>query len=225
MIRSPFELPEYSLALERERVGRVLAFHRIVEHISGFALPPLTLRQYSLLRLVDSPFIPPYETPTTQQLIQFIWILNPHFCAGESAEKTAFFARARKLFIPPAPPRWQSGLFVKRWYYQRKACEIREAQAIEAARKFMADTLSDRPESTGGYQPSYYSDECSIIGALSRENGWREEEIMELPLVRIFQHLKRIHETVLLENGLPVLFSNPSDNIIQSHLAAENQKN
>lgn len=225
VIKSPYELPEYLTALERERVGRVLAFHPIHDCIAGFEIRPLTLRQYSLLRLVDSPFVPPFETPTPQQLIQFLWILQPCFGPGEGDEKSDFFQRARELFIPPPPPRWWNGILLKRWYLKRKACELHEAKAIAAIRQFMEETLADRPESSGNFGPDFYSDECSIIGALSRENGWSEDAIMGLPLTRIFQHLKRIHETILVENGLPVLLSNPSDEIIQRHLAAENQKN
>ncbi len=129
------------------------------------------------------------------------------------------------MFIPPPPPRWNRGLFQTRWFFKRKACELREAQAIDAARKFVADTFADRPDASGSYSPSYYSDECAITGTIARDCGWSEETIMDLPLTRIFQHLKRIHETFMAENGLPTLLSNPSDDVIQRYLAAANQKN
>jgi hypothetical protein len=225
MITSPHELPGYGQALEQERIQRLLAFHPMRYRIGGFEVTAMTLRQHSLLRLVNSPLLPPFETPEPQQLIQFLWIMSPHFTRGESAEKSAFFARARQLYIPPPPPRWRNRLLQLRWYYQRKGCELRESETLREAREFVQATFADRPEGGTEDLAEYYSDEASIIGTLAAKYHFLPEQTMETPLTAIFQHLKRIHESQCLEHGLPVLLNNPSDDVVQRHLAEVNSQN
>jgi len=225
MARSPFDLPGYAEALETERVQRILAFHPVPLRVLEFEITPMTLRQYSLLRLVNSPFLPPFATPTTQQLIQLLWVLNPHFTREESEPKREFFAAARRRFVPPPPPRLANRLFRVRWYFKRKTCEINEANAIDQLRKIILAAFADRPEPGTGESAEYYSDECAIIGELAESSGWSPEEIMAMPMAAIFQHLKRNRDVLFAQHGLDALLSNPSDEIIQQHLAEVNSKN
>lgn len=129
------------------------------------------------------------------------------------------------MFVPPPPPRWWAKIFTTIWYFKRKGCELREAVAAKEAREFMADMLADRPEMGTEYAPSYYSDECNIIGTLAKEHGWDAQSIMAMPVQQIFQCLKQIRETLCTESGTPALLSNPSDEVIQRHLSEANKKN
>jgi len=211
-------------AIDTERVVRASSFHLRTEKLLDFDVVPLTLRKYSLLRLLNSPFIPPFDTPSPIDLAQFLWVMSPQFDANDSQAKSAFFRRCRG-FIQPAPPR----LRMLRWLWKSRCMDasIYEAALVDAARAFVAEAMQDRPEpvNAGLEAPAYYCDEIGLCAALGREHHFEESSVIEMPLKRIFQYLKEIRDRDAAKAGQYALLCNPSDRVKDKYLEAANRKN
>jgi len=55
-------------------------------------------------------------------------------------------------------------------------------------------------------EPDYYSDAASLCGMIAREYGWKESDILGLPIKRLFQYLNEIKKCPRLAGflSLPV---------------------
>jgi len=204
--------------VERESVVRDAAFLGLAfEDIAGYPAVPLTLRHCNLLRLIGSPFMPPFGTPGPQELAAFLWVVNPGFIPGNSRQairaRNRFFAGCR-VFVKPASPIFGLTYRMKAWEKRAGAALEIFARTVAAARSYMDDAFQDRPPvAEGNNGPDYYSDFCHIAAALMRNYaGLRYETIQRLPVKIIYQFLKEIREHNALSAGeMPVLW-NGSDN-------------
>ena len=228
----PSETPGYREAVEQETVGRSTAFLVNRRRIEGFVVNPLTLRAYAELRLARSPLLPPFKTPTLDELILFLWRLQPDFTRGETPEKSAFIKRCAKLFVPPAKPLFQTKRALRKWDLASFDALARFAKTLHAAREFVCEQLADRPRGGGGSGPDIMSDECAIVARLGRHfHHFRgEDEILDLPLPRIFQYLRDCrladhHAAVLAGHNVPdPVFLNRSDEVIGDYMAEMNRE-
>jgi len=203
--------------VERERVIRDAAFLGLrVEVIAGFPAAPLTLRHCNMLRLMGSPFMPPFDTPGPSELASFLWVVNPGFILGNHREavraRNAFFKTCR-VFVKPAEPIFGLTYRIKRW--EKRAGQALDifTRTVTAARSYMEEALQDRPPMEGGAGgPDYYSDFCHISAALMRSYpGLDYEMIQRLPVKVIYQFLKEIREHNALSAGETPVLWNTSD--------------
>jgi hypothetical protein len=220
-VTSPFELPEYVSALQRERVVRDMAAGGMPEFIGSFPAAPLTLWHHTVLRLMGSPMLPPFDTPTEAELTAFLWLVHPEYRKGSSPPK--WFIRACRLFCPPRKP------LLFRWRYEREkeAATTFMAETIVAARQYVMDSLQDALQSSGAdsERPDYYCDAVAICAAMARNYGFAEEYVMRMPLKMVFQYLKEIVEFTYIKRGQPAVLWNPSDRVTAEYLEKLNRRN
>jgi hypothetical protein len=95
-----------------------------------------------------------------------------------------------------------------RWQMLRRLSQLPAASVTSAIAEFIGEAFQDSPGGTGVESISYYSFGARIVDELARSYGWREAEILDMPLKRVFQYLKVIAH----RNGNAPLF-NPSDKV------------
>lgn len=226
-IRTPLDLPGMAEALEQEQIERSAAYHALYDHVGEFIVTPMTLQQYSILRLARSPLLTVDRIAQPTDIVQFLWLLSTDFTPIESKAKQVIRRRCR-MFYPPAPPLFKTRRALERWD-RRKFDALRHCTEItDAIRQFVRETFFDAPEPTGAsHEPDYYSDECAIIMHLARQTGWSRQEILQMPLKQIFQCLKEIryYRAITSVPPQPHMLSNPSERIIDDYLGRVNQKN
>lgn len=225
---------ERAQAWEKERIVRDAAFIHSVrvplpEDIAGFPAGPLTMFHCNLLRLMDSPLMPPFETPNPDQLAAFLWVVNPGFVPGRS--RAARRARRRFLktcraFLQPGSPIFETRRAVRRWRAQTSLALAAYTRTVVAAREYVRESMQDKSAASGGVinQPDYYSDFCWIAARLMRHySGIAYGEIQQMPLKVIYQFLKEIQEYEAQLAGQPAMLSNDSDRFTDEVLALLNR--
>lgn len=110
---------------------------------------------------------------------------------------------------------WQG---FKRWSNLRKLARVDFVSAIESVDSYVKESFQDSPPGTESTGVSYYSFAASIVDVFGKEYGWREADILDTPLKRVFQYLKAISR----RNGETVFF-NPSDKVRGDWLAEVNR--
>lgn len=229
-------------AIATEKIRREAAFLHterfpLHENIAGFPAVPLCLFHCDLLRMMDSPFMPPFNTPLPKQMADFLWVISPAFnrdVSGPGARaKKAHYRRCKKFYS--VAPEVLANRFVKwRWlrgYWERDWGKALAEQAIVvmAIREFIAEALADRPppRADGLFEePDYYSDFTGLAAVLMRNyHGLTYEQIKFMPLKEIYQFLKEIHEHQAAHNGQPALLENGSDDVVDEQLELLNQRN
>jgi hypothetical protein len=188
------------------------------EKIAGYPAAPLNLFHYNLLRMMGSPFLPPFATPGPDALAAFLWVVNPGFIPGTGKKATRArrrFLKTCQCFVKPAFPVWGTSYAIKKW--ERRAGQALDlfTRTVTAAREYVREALEDRPPAgEGGDEISYYSDFCQIAGSLMRNYpGLRYREIMFLPLKVVCQFQKEIREHNAAQAGEPALLWNRSDDV------------
>jgi len=219
-------------AIQSERIARDAAFLHssrfpLHENIAGFKALPLNLFHCNLLRMINSPFMPPFETPAPVQLANFLWVLNPDFTRENSPAKQLHFKGCRK-FMEPRFPFFKNRWTIKCWERQAAAALLEFTKVVIAARQFIEESFNDRSpvvRANGIEDPDYYSDFCSINATLMRAYpGLIYEQIQFLPLKVVYQFLKEIQDHTARMNGQPALLWNSSDRYTDEVLAILNQR-
>lgn len=107
-----------------------------------------------------------------------------------------------------------------RWRNLRKLGRLAFLDAVASVDSFVKESFQDSPGGSGVEGVSYYSFAASIVDLFGREYGWREADILDAPVKRLFQYLKAISR----RNGETVLF-NPSDRIRSQWMEKVNERN
>ncbi|MDB6022933.1 MAG: hypothetical protein JWQ04_2790 [Pedosphaera sp.] len=216
-------VPGLADAVAHERLVRDVSFLPVTESIAGFEVLPMTVQHYVTLSVARSPLL--YDLlPAPGELAQFLWTLSPDYHPGDAARRR--FLRRCQSFIPRAAPllpfRWCRARIQK---HNERALH-RAAEVIDAARRYKFETFQDRPARkqrgpAGASEPDYFSDACWFCATLGREYGYRQAEVLGMPLKRVFQYIKEIRRH---HNPKAPLF-NPSDKVKGDYLEAlEKQK-
>jgi hypothetical protein len=226
-----------ALAVERERVSRDAVFlHRpdfpLNENIAGYTAAPMTLFHCNLLRMMGSPFMPPFTTPGPDELAAFLWVVNPGFIPGNSwkaARARNKFLKTCRVFVKPAEPALGLTYRIKKWETQAAEALSIFTRTVMAAREYVKEAMQDKPmpASVNGIPgQDYYSDFCWMAAALMRHyHGLRYEQIQFLPLKVVYQFLKEIKEYNAAMNGEQAAMWNGSDEFMDRALGLLNQKN
>lgn len=108
----------------------------------------------------------------------------------------------------------------KRWRNLKALGRQNPDKVIEAIKQFMAESFQDAPGSSEVDGVSYYSFAASLIDCFAHEYGWKESDILDAPVKRLFQYIKAISS----RRGEKVLF-NPSDKVRGDWMREVNRMN
>ena len=169
----------YSRACERaeriERYRRDFAFLGITETLRfgyGYSLEvnQLTLRMFIQLCAVGSPFLVGGNI-RPEHILQFLWRISPQYELRREVENAQEFAAALK--------------------------QLPFKGAIRAINRYIDRQLMDRPPTAVARNDTKpdTSFAASMVHQLASHYSWSGEEILDLPLARSFQYLRKIHRS------------------------------
>jgi hypothetical protein len=150
--------------LEQER--RENAYLSDVRRICGHDVRLMNARHWIMLDAAGVPFLAANVMGPIEVAI-FLWVLSPAWKPGKCPERDEFLKRVAKVKLGPA----------------RK--QIAE---------YVDETFMDGGGSRGSSSkaPPATSFAAALVDLVASEYGWREGEILDMPLVRLFQYLRRI---------------------------------
>jgi hypothetical protein len=161
------EIPGYTEAVNAEQSNRDVAFLATTPPICGVSIVHMSLRHWIQLIGCRNRFIRG-ERPEPGDVAMFLWFLSPSY----SCDVTA---RAR---------------FV--------AEHVRPLDFMDVTREIYAylnRVFQDIPHGDGAAQgKSYTAPVASMVDLLASEYGWTDDQILSLPLARLFQYLRRIEK-------------------------------
>ncbi len=216
------EIPDYARAVVEERTIRDAAFLGITESIGAFEVVPMTLRQHAILRVMRHPLLGK-EMPSPVDLANFLWLLSPGFTPQNTWAKRRFMRLCRRTFFPPRYlPLINTAWARARHHRKHDARMAVAAEIVTKARAYVAETMQDKPPSvqTVGFEPEYFSDAAHFCASFGREYGWSQEEVLEMPLKRVFQYCNELK----LHHGSKIPLCNPSDRVRSAWMREHNRK-
>lgn len=173
-------------AIRRETEVRDAAFLAAPFRICGVEIAPLTGRAFIALEGLESPFLCGGR-PTPADVAIFLWVLSPKFVPHNSFSRRRFFRACRKIEFE---------------------------QAVTEISKLVEDAFQDAPGSGGAQSPARYTSWLAdLVDILASEYGWSEDSILDLPLARAFQYLRRIRVRC---DPKAIMFNGKSDRAIQA---------
>lgn len=186
-------IPGYRDALDRESAIRDAAFIDLPESICGVQVKPLTIRLFITLDGIGSPFVRGAAVEAAD-VARFLWAVSPLYSATDTEARAKFVRQCRKII----------GI-----------------DAADAIRAYLDEAFMDAPASSesAGEQAPFASWASSLVDFLANQYSWSEDEILDMPLKRAWQYVRRIQKR---SNPSKTLF-NPSDKVRGDWLATINQ--
>lgn len=183
-------IPGYREAVQKERAVRSVSFIEAPEVICGLKVRPLNMRHIALLEALGNPFMMG-GAPTAEDIAAFMWIVSVQF--------KPFDIEARDAFI--------------------RSISFMDASQLEnEIVQFMDEAWQDSPSGRdGGPAPTSWA--AAIVDAIASEYGWSEQDIMDVPVKRLFQYMRRIR----LRNDIKAVFIDPSDKLRAAWLESQNK--
>lgn len=187
-------IPEYAEAREREETARDAAF--VLEHddICGVPVKPLSLRHFTLLVAIGSPFVCAGELTATEAA-RFIWIVSAVRCRNDTAQ-------ARDRFL-------------------KSIRGLNFVHACQGISRYLDEAFQDSPGGGSSNRPLSTSFAAVLVDMIAREYGWRESDILDMPLRRLFQYLRCIRH----HHDPDAVFVNPSDAVRRRWVKENVKKN
>ena len=164
---NPAEIPGYAEAVEKEQTTRDLAFLATPLPLCGIKVRQFTPRHWIMLLRSGNAFICGGRI-TANDILMFVWYVSEEYCLD--LEKRDAFLTA----------------------FMEKAAETKPVDEINS---YLDDAFYDMDRSGGelGLKKIYTATIAGIVDVLAREYGWDDEAILEKPMARLFQYLRRIH--------------------------------
>lgn len=172
---------------EAEDRARCVAFLDTTFLVCGEELRPLTARDLLQLDMTGNTFVG-YDAglrKEAQNVQELIWLLHQDNPARSILPPTGLRAR------------------LKHWRIMRRINRLDSEQAFEEVREFMRTQLQDSParcrptKAESSSKPIGASFIASIVMRVALDTGWRENEIIDIPLSRVFQYIKLIDARAL----------------------------
>ena len=214
------EIPGYKEALEKERSARGHAFLPIGREICGFPVRQMTLRDLRIRIQIGCPFVsrraPDDKATIAGHVASFLWqIRAPDW---NSSAPTLPHARPKlaRLFL----------LIVgkhetEREVFARRIVKIQIEDAIKEINEYLDLMLLDAPSSRTGTIYAPKTDfAATIIRTIASTYHWSEEGILDMPLPRLYQHLREI---VMMKNERAPIFNRLSDKVRGDYLRSQNE--
>lgn len=204
-------IPGLREAIERETEKREFDFLGAPELLCGIEVMPLSIRRLLRLQAVNSPFLYNADLHVEpSDVAMFFWSLSPNYeralAVRQSCELVSFrlgsfaFGHIRRRFA-------------------RQLRQLKLGESSSACRQFVADAFEDSPGSNGVDGPTYYGWPAGYVGLLATEYGWTEDVILDLPLRRLWQHVRRL----IRRNDPSATLFNPSDKVRGEWLREQNR--
>jgi hypothetical protein len=215
-------IPGYAAAVLQEQFSRDVAFLGLPESVAGFDLVPITLRHYVVLRLTRNPLLTG-GLPSPRELFNFLWLLSPHYNRTSKWARRRFELKCRRRFYPPL---WMALINCRatRDNYGKRLHkrQVEAAKIIDAVKLFVEETMQDAPPKLAHqhFDPDYYSDPAFFCALFGREYGWTQEQILDMPMRRLFQYLNEIKQRNAVP-GKSVPLCNPSDRVKASWMRSQ----
>ncbi len=206
----PLNHQPYIEAVIAERLSRDASMLGVHEDVAGFEVMPLTLWHLLILRIMRHPLLTDDAQPSPEQLSKFLWLIAPEFAPGNAKGRKRFILRCKKTFYPP---RYMALLNTRkaraRHDVKRQHRLAEAARIIDSARAYLKESMQDRPAivQVRGFEPDYYSDGIAFCAKFAREFGWHEQQVLQMPMKRLFQYLNEMK----IANGSTAPLCNPSD--------------
>ncbi len=181
------EIPGYTRAGVRadrlEDYWRDFAFLGLTETIRvpggrTVEIQQLTLRMFIQLCAIRSPFMVGGKI-MPEHVVQVLWRLSPEYGSNQDARKAFVSAMADLPFL----------------------------STIRALQRYFDRMLADKPPTSSRRSDSHpdTSFAASVIHALAKTYGWTDDAILDLPMPRIFQYLRKIRR----DNDPDMAYFNP----------------
>src|ERR1044071_5618505 len=210
MAGSVLDIPGYREAVAKERLAREASFMPITETVGGFELVPMTLRQYLVLSVMQSPVLTG-DTPSLDDLDSFLWLLHPRYKPTGGFHRWRMRRKLRRCALP-AKPLWTSKRIRARHERWVTVARYRLGKLLEAVRSYVSESLQDWQPSgvpDGCVSVEHYGEGVAVCSAFARQYGWPPEVTLNLPMKQVLQYVKEIKAF----NGSKVPLCNPSDDI------------
>jgi len=185
-------------AKDKDRREAALVFLDVIVEVGKFEVCALTIRRYLVLDYLKSPFLGGVDRmPTKEDVVAFLWIMNPKFKLGKKA--------ARWFYLK----NWISFLF-----WQGLAMKI--ADLIVKAMDTGSLPASDKnsPEPAADWI-------ATVVDGAASQYSWSEKEIFDLPLARAMAYMKALGSRLSGEKSPD--FAKHSDKVRNWYLAQINK--
>lgn len=207
------EIPGWREAVERENNVREQAFLDAPEFICGIEVRPFSIRHFTLLTAIRSPFL--CSSPVrAEDIALFFWVVSPEY-------KQAIVLHDR--LFPWSKRLAGAVLWVLRYRFVRSLRGISPIDATRGIMDYVNEALLDAPRGSqdDAEEPGYWSAQAGIVGLLCAELGFSEAEAMSLPTKRAFQYLKFARKRLNPETHL---FNPLSGDVLAKWLESLNRK-
>jgi len=175
-------------AKEQDRREASLVFLDVIVEVGRFEVCAMTIRRYLLLDYLKSPFLGGIESmPTKEDVIAFLWVMNPKFKLGEKA--------ARRFYLK----NWFSFLF-----WRSLAMGIADLIVKAMDTGTLPSSNKNAPEPAADWV-------ATIVDGAASQYSWSEQEIFDLPLARAMAYMKALGTRLSGEKS--VNFSKHSDKV------------
>ena len=182
------QVPGYAEAANREQVNRDMAFMPAPLPVCGVAVRHMNARHHIMLCGCRNRFITGGSI-RPEDVAMWLWFLSPGYTT-EAGFREAFIAE--------------------------KVRPLDFAEVSRAIIEYREQVYQDWPASDGLARKLYVAPVATMVDLLAHEYGWSDESILEMPLARIFQYVRRIN---MRRDPGAVMF-NPSDRLMSEYLMA-----
>ncbi len=157
-------IPGYAEAVKAEQANRDLAYLKDCPPICGVAVRHMNARHWILLAGCGNKFITGGR-PAIEDVAMFLWFLSPAYSVTPEDRDVFVAAICHRLVL---------------------------MEAVGPIREYLDRTFQDCAQGGAGDSKYYTAPIASTVDLLAREYGWTDEHILEMPLARLFQQLRRI---------------------------------
>lgn len=179
----PEDIPGYADAVRNEARIRDIAFLAWPIPLCGVKVRQFTPRHLILLDHCQNAFVCGQQ-PALADILEFMWFVSVDYSL-DHAERDRFLVS-----------------------WQETASALKP---IEEINEYLADAFHDAPmRQGGGMAKAYTAPMAAIVDILASSYGWDDDKILEMPIARVFQYLRRIQKRT---NPNTILF-NRSDKAI-----------
>ena len=160
-------IPGLAEAVAKEQSLRDGAFVDVPALAGGIILEPLTIRRLLILETCGDPFTCGGKV-SAGDVARFLWVCSPGFTTTDRKKRDAFI----------------------------KACAKMDAvETVKEIRAHVERAFFDAPQGgSADAGQSTTSFAASLVDVFASEYGWAEEAILDLPLPRAFQYLRKIQK-------------------------------
>jgi len=210
----PLDIPGYREAIEAENQARVTDYLDAPSIIGEVCIAPLTIRRMARLQSVGSRFVVRDDGPmdAATEIALFLWALSPHY-------EHAYWLKSRIELHCPRLARW---LFNRiRNQFVKRISKMDAETIIDDITRLLKHTFEDSPGNDEQEQAaSPFAWPTSFVGMLAEQRHWTEGEILDMPLRRVFQHVR----SIIRQHKPDAILFNPSDKVRGAWLREVNEQ-